>query len=380
MIIGIDGNEANIKNRVGINVYAYELLHALDKINQKSEHPIEFRIYLREKPLSDLPSEHENWKYRVLPGGGRWIISKLSPDLFKFSPKPDIFFSPNHYVPPICPCPRVCSIMDLGFLESSGQFTRRDYWQLKYWTAYSVLVSNHIIAISQATQKDIVRHYRFAKNKTTNILLAPESEYFTKVIQEKDVRLVKNKYSIVNDYVLFLSTLKPSKNIEGLLAAWKEVLVSFPDFTLVIAGKKGWLYEHIFTLVKKLGIEKKVIFTDYVPQEDKAALIGGAKLFVLPSFWEGFGLDPLNAMSLGVPVVVSDKGSLPEVVGGAGELVDPESTESITDGIKKILTLSQIEYNKRAEAGKKHARKFSWEKTARETLELLIKTKNKKNV
>jgi glycosyltransferase involved in cell wall biosynthesis len=375
MIIGIDGNEANIINRVGINVYAWELLTHLDKINKKSAHPIEFRIYLRDKPLLDMPSEHENWKYRVLPGGGKWVISKLSPDLFKFSPKPDIFFSPNHYVPPVCPCPRVCSIMDLGFLESSGQFKKRDYWQLRLWTAYSVLVSNHIIAISHATQKDIVRHYRFAKNKTTNILLAPESEYFTKVIQEKDVRRVKNKYSIVSDYALFLSTLKPSKNIEGLLAAWKEVLIDFPKLTLVVAGKKGWLYEHIFTLVKKLDIEDSVVFTDYVPQVDKAPLIGGARLFVLPSFWEGFGLDPLNAMSLGVPVVVSSKGSLPEVVGEAGELVDPESTDSIASGIKKILSLPQSEYNKRSKEGIKHAQTFSWEKTASKTLELLLKAK-----
>lgn len=371
MIVGIDGNEANIQNRVGINVYVFELLHAMHKINQEIGDPIEYRIYLREKPLHDLPKENKFWSYRVLLGGGKWIATKLTKDLFKFRPKPDVFFSPNHYVPPFAPCPRVCSIMDLGFIESSAQFKKYDFWQLSAWTAYSVFVSKHIISISDATKKDIVRHYRFAKNKTTSILLAAESEYFNASISEKDVRRVKDKYSIVNDYVLFLSTLKPSKNIEGLILAWNDIHEEFKSLKLVIAGKKGWMYERVFNLVKDLDLEDSIIFTDYVAKEDKGALIKGAKVFALPSFWEGFGLDPLNALTLGVPVVVSDRGSLPEVVGDAGKLVNPESTESIANGIAEILSLPQNGYNKLIQQGKKQAEKFSWEKTAKETIKIL---------
>ena len=122
-----------------------------------------------------------------------------------------------------------------------------------------------------------------------------------------------------------------------------------------------------------MGLTKDIIFTDYVPEEDKPGLIKGAKLFVLPSFWEGFGLDVLNAMASGVPVVVSNVASLPEVVGKAGILVDPYNIKSIEGGIRKVLSMSQAQYNTLVEAGIKQAGRFSWEKTARETLQILEK-------
>jgi glycosyltransferase involved in cell wall biosynthesis len=144
----------------------------------------------------------------------------------------------------------------------------------------------------------------------------------------------------------------------------------------VITGKKGWLYESIFDRVKALNLTGDVIFTDFVPEEDKAPLIKGAKVFVLPSFWEGFGLDVLNAMACGVPVVVSGVGSLPEVAGEAGIVVNPYKPASIAGGIAKVLSMSDLEYNKLIEKGLKQVKKFSWEKTARETIEIIERVKN----
>jgi glycosyltransferase involved in cell wall biosynthesis len=187
---------------------------------------------------------------------------------------------------------------------------------------------------------------------------------------------VRDRYSIVRDYVLYLGTLKPSKNIEGLVEAFASIMNSefkIDNLKLVIAGKKGWMYESIFEKVKKLGLQEDVIFTDFVPEEDKPGLIMGAKVFVLPSFWEGFGLDALNAMACGVPVVVSNVGSLPEVVGNAGVLVDPESPESIARGIKEVLLAPTTKYNSLKGAGLTRVKEFSWEKTARKTLEVLTK-------
>ena len=373
MIIGIDGNEANLENKVGVNQYCYELLWALSRLQDEWKKRHLVIVYLKNKPLKDLPKETKYFKYKVIPGGGAWIIKKLMPSLFSERPRPDIFFSPSHYVPPFSPVPRVCSIMDLGYLEFSGQFKKYDFWQLKLWSAYSLYVSKAVIAISNSTKKDIVRHYPFASKKTLVTLLAYDKSKFNPNIDPNDVRRVKNKYSIVNDYVLYLSTLKPSKNVEGLLEAFRRVKRSFPDHKLVIVGKKGWLYISIFQKVKDLGLEEDVIFTDYVQEDEKPALIKGAKLFILPSFWEGFGLDPLNAMAAGVPVVVSNVGSLPEVVGEAGILVDPYNIDSIAAGIKKVLSMPTLEYNTLVERGIKQARKFSWEKTARETLQILEK-------
>src|SRR3989344_8807151 len=133
MLIGINGNEANIKNRVGVNVYAFELLRNIAKLQDewKSKHKIV--VYLKEKPLSDLPRESSFFKYKVIPGSHLWILTKLTPNLLFDREKPDVFFSPSHYIPPFLAIPQVCSIMDLGYLKFSEQFKFYDFWQLRLW-------------------------------------------------------------------------------------------------------------------------------------------------------------------------------------------------------------------------------------------------------
>lgn len=368
LIIGIDGNEANIEKRVGINTYVYKLLWNFWKLQDEWHNKISLIVYLKDKPLNDLPKETQNFKYKILKGKGNWILTKLMPSLYFDKERPDIFFSPSHYTLPFAPIPRVCSIMDLGYLNFSEQFSKKVFWQLKWWSAISILVSKRVIAISNSTKQDIVRHYPFARKKTYVTHLGFDNEKYNTNISEKDVRRVKNKYSIVDDYILYLGTLKPSKNIEGLIEAFSLIK---SNCKLVIAGKKGWMYETIFEKVEKLKIDKKVIFTDFVDEEDKPALIKGAKIFVMPSFWEGFGLDVLSAMACGVPVVVSRVGSLPEVVDKAGIFVDPNNVNSIKDGLLKILSLKHFEYNKIVNDGIIQSKKFSWEKCARDTLKIL---------
>ena len=371
MIVAIDGNEANVKDRVGVNTYAYELLKNLWKLQDewKSKHTL--IVYLKNKPGEDMPEETPYFKYKIIKGGSMWIITRLMPHLFLDKPKCDIFFSPSHYVPPFAPMPRVCSIMDLGYLEFTTQFRKKDYWQLKVWSAMSIYISKRVLAISNSTKKDIVRHYPGSKDKIYVTPLAYNASKFNNGISNEDVRRVKSKYSIVTDYVLYLGTLKPSKNIEGLIEAFARFQIHNTKFQLVIAGKKGWMFETIFEKVKELGLEDQIRFTDFVDEADKPALIRGAKLFILPSFWEGFGLDVLNAMACGVPVVASNIGSLPEVVGEAGVLVDPHDPESIARGMKEVLLAPNTKYNSMIERGLKQAKKFSWEKTARETLRII---------
>lgn len=372
MVIGIDGNEANIENRVGVNVYVFELLWALyENVDEwKEKHSL--IVYLKEQPRKDLPKANKFFQYKILPGGGKWIITKLMPDLYLAKQKPDVFFAPSHYIPPFSPMPKACSIMDLGYLEFSGQFRKYDYWQLRLWSAWSIFMSRCVFAISSSTKNDIVRHYPFAQGKVNVTHLAYDSNKFSHTSLTKDVRRLKKKYSIVSrDYVLFLSTLKPSKNIEGLILSWAKIEKQFPDTQLVVAGKKGWLYEKVFDEVKRLGLENRVVFTGFVDEEDKPDLIAGAKVFTLPSFWEGFGLDVLNAFGVGTPVIVSDRGSLPEVAGKAGLVVNPDDTEDIALKIKLVLEMNNDEYGKLVKYGYKQAQKFSWKKTARQTLKAL---------
>src|SRR3989304_1668269 len=204
MIIGIDGNEANIVSRVGVNQYAFNLLWRIHKLQGEWKNKHKFLVYLKEKPLPDLPKPTNYFKYKVIPGGGAWIIRKLTPSLYKDKPRPDVFFTPSHYVPPFAPMPRVCAIMDLGYLEFSGQFKKSDFWQLKLWSAYSIFVSKAVISISTSTKDDILRHYPFASKKVFVTHLAYDKEVFNTHIPPEDVRRVKESYAIVSDYILYL--------------------------------------------------------------------------------------------------------------------------------------------------------------------------------
>ncbi|HEX6977278.1 MAG TPA: glycosyltransferase family 1 protein [Patescibacteria group bacterium] len=391
--IGIDGNEANIAMRVGVNEYAYQILWGLWRLisytrekqivpkdrekaySEKVTKPIVITVFLKYPPQPHMPPASDNFRYKVLGGGGMWIVTRLMPHLFMSHDRLDVFFTPSHYIPPFALQPRVCSIMDLGYLVFSGQFRKRDYWQLRLWSAWSMARSKRVLAISSSTKDDIVRHYPGYLSKIVVTPLGYDASTYNERRSREDIRHieeVKKKYSIVNNYILFLGTLKPSKNIEGLVEAWGKIVNKYSDFTLVIGGKRGWLYDTIFSKVKNLGLTGRVVFTDYLNEEDKVSLIKGAHVFVIPSFWEGFGIDALTSMASGVPVVAGDRGSLKEVVGNAGLLVNPKDTDDIANKISEVLGMSKKEYNRIVVKGLEKAKEFSWEKTAKVTLETLV--------
>lgn len=376
MIIGIDGNEANVLNKVGVNTYAFNIIWGLYNLSIENKHKNKYYIFLKHKPHNDLPKENVNWKYIVLKSRSKWILTQLVPYLRSKKHNLDVFFTPSHYIPPFVSVPRVCSIMDLGYLEDMGQFRIYDYWQLKYWSAYSMRASKKTITISAQSERDIVRHYNNVSMNTYVTHLGYDKNRFNTHIDKNKIKVVKSKYAIVNDYILFMSTLKPSKNIDGLIKAWAKIESKHPETVLVIAGKKGWLYESIFKVLDDLNIQKRVIFTDFLPEEDKESLIKGAKAFVLPSFWEGFGLDVLSSMACGVPNLLSNVGSLPEVGGDAAIYFDPQSINEMAIKIGNILSLNEKDYNKLSEKCIKQANSFSWERCSELTLDIIESAKN----
>ncbi len=359
MLIGIDANEANLTpNRVGINQYAYGVLKAL--WNLKAPH--EFIIYLKTPPLPDLPPARSGWTYRVLSFPKFWTQTRLPWDLYRHRPRPDVFLSLTHYAPRWSPMPIVVEIMDLGFLKDPGQFTPRDFNQLKTWTAYSVSRAAKIITISRHTKSDIISTY----HRSPADIAVTYPGFDPRLYFPHHQPGVLKKYHLREPYFLFVSSLKPSKNLTGLISAFSE----FPDsgYSLVIVGKKAWLYEDIFALVAKMHLENRVIFTGFIPEADKPALMSRAAAFVLPSFYEGFGIPVLEAMACGVPVVVSRVASLPEVAGDAGIYVDPHSSTSITAGLTTAVGTARSQFVAR---GLARVKLFSWAKTARVTLSVL---------
>ncbi|MDP3888736.1 MAG: glycosyltransferase family 1 protein, partial [bacterium] len=223
----------------------------------------------------------------------------------------------------------------------------------------------HIFAISNKTKNDIIETYKVASNRITVTYPGYDKDRFNQKISSKEKERVRGKYQISGEYILFLSTLKPSKNIEGLVQAFS--LLKDQSLKLVIGGKKGWLFDSIFKRVKELGLTEKVVITDFVPDEDVPGLMAGASVFCLPSFWEGFGIPVVEAMACGVPVVVSNRGSLPEVVGEGGVVIDSSQPKSIAQGIEKALKEKE-EFIKK---GFEQVKKFSWEDCALETLKVL---------
>jgi glycosyltransferase involved in cell wall biosynthesis len=176
------------------------------------------------------------------------------------------------------------------------------------------------------------------------------------------------KYQIKRDFILYVGTLEPRKNLKGIIQAYNYSRAK-DDFLLVLAGGKGWKYKHIFRLVNQLKLQDRVVFCGYMPDSDLPALYNSASVFVYPSFYEGFGLPPLEAMACGTPVIVSDTTSLPEVTGDAGIYVDPFDIEQISVSIDTVLSDVKLCRTLR-ERGLMRAKLFSWEKTARETIKL----------
>lgn len=368
MIIGIDGYEANVSNRVGVGRYAFEILtHLYNLLKKRTE--IEVSVYLPDNPMPEMPPERTNWHYRVAGPKKLWTFFGL-PLAIAEGKHPDVFFSPTHYVPRFVRTPRVFSVMDLSYLVYPEMFKAKDLHQLVNWTKYSVRFAAKILTISEFSKNAIIKAYKVPENRV--IVTYPG---MNKVLKTKAIDLEK-KYGLSRNYILSVGTLQPRKNFVRLIEAFSRVVKDaenkYPGISLVIVGKKGWLFEEILKAPKKFGVEDKVKFLDFVPDEDLPSLYSQALCFALPSLYEGFGLPVLEAMAYKTPVVVSDSSSLPEIAGRAGIYVEPENVDSIAEGLTKALKEKETAAEKsRIWLGLAQMKKFSWEKAAQETLNVL---------
>ena len=358
MFIGIDGNEASTNQRVGSNIYAFELLKAIynqDKTN-------EYLIYLREKRVADLPETRKNWLYRVIPPKRLWTQWRLPLDLYLHRPQPDLFFTPGHYAPRFSPVPTVISIMDLAFLSFPQVYQPAVLHQLGSWTAYSVAKASHIFAISQHTKQDIIKNYAVSPDKIT-VTYPGVHPRFRQDYSLGQIKAITAKYHLPEKYFIFIGTRQPRKNLDRLIQAVNQL----SNISLVIVGKT-W---HQFKTEKLTIPHHRLIFTGYAPDEDLPLLMLGSQALVLPSLYEGFGIPVAEAMAVGCPVVVSNASSLPEIVGATAILVDPHSTTSITQGLRSLVNLSSQKKVQLVTAAQKRSLKFTWEACAKKTLEVL---------
>jgi glycosyltransferase involved in cell wall biosynthesis len=286
---------------------------------------------------------------------------------------PDVLFVPAHVLPLSCPVPAVVTVHDLGYIHypEAHRFFDRRY--LDWTTRRHTRIARHIIADSLATKQDLIDFYGADPERITVVYLGRD-ETLAPVTDPDIVEQIKAHYEIQGDYLLYLGTLHPRKNLVRLVEAFQLALQSLPAenraVKLVIAGRRGWLYEDIFARVKALGLADRVLFPGYIAAEHKPALLSGALAYVFPSLYEGFGLPVLEAMACETPVLTGNVSSLPEVAGEAAVLVDPHRSEAIANGLIRLITDTDLR-QQLVERGRRQVQKFSWDEAAKQTLDIL---------
>jgi glycosyltransferase involved in cell wall biosynthesis len=278
----------------------------------------------------------------------------------------DLLHSPD-FIPPFQRnCKSVITIHDLAFLLYPHFLTKesaRYYGQIDQ----AVRRTDHIIAVSESTRRDTINLLGVPEQKITVIYEAANPIY--RPLDRDEARChVKQAYGLDQEYILFVSTIEPRKNLPGLLQAYRKLRNDYRrEETLVLAGARGWLSEEVYDTAERLKLSEHVCFLGRVPSEELVYLYNAAQLLVHPSFYEGFGLPPLEAMTCGTPTIVSNVSALPEVVGDASILIDPHDIDGLTVAMWRVLTDADVRESLRVK-GLTRAQMFSWKRSAQETL------------
>jgi glycosyltransferase involved in cell wall biosynthesis len=271
----------------------------------------------------------------------------------------------QYIAPPWLPCPYVCTIHDITFRLFPEWFDRRDRLLMNWLIPRSVRRAAQVTVPSESTAADVASAYHVDESRVAVIPYAAPPE-FSEPVTPEAVRAIREQCHLERDYFLFVGTLQPRKNLPRLLEASARADTQGAD--LAITGKHGWRQPELEGLVRSLGLSGRVRLLGYVPDESLPALYAGALAFLFPTLYEGFGIPVLEAMACGTPVLTSNVSALPEVAGQAALLVDPCSVEAIAEGITRLATDGKLRQELSA-AGRRQAKRFSWEATARLTVE-----------
>ncbi len=364
--IGIDASRLAVGQRTGTENYAYQVIRGLFRADRTNH----YTLYFNGPPAVGLfDALPPRWKIRAIPLPRLWTHLRLSMEMLLHRPR--VLFVPAHVAPLIHP-PTVVTIHDLGYLlypEAHGRFSR---WYLQASTRWSARQARRIIAVSEATKQDIIKHIGMKADKI-RVVHHGYDPRFVRVTDEAQIKAAKQRIGLLpsEKYVLYVGTIQPRKNLVRLIEAWATMGEDAAGYKLVLGGKPGWLYANIYAKVKALGLEGYVIFPGYIPDADLPALYSGASLFALVSLYEGFGLPALESLACGTPTLVSNTTSLPEIVGDAALLCDPEDVESIAAGLRQGLTDEPLRQRLQT-AGPEQAARFSWQRCAEQTFAVLL--------
>ncbi len=280
----------------------------------------------------------------------------------------DVYHATNYFLPPVARARRVLTIYDLAFLKHPEWCSPKIVGPFARNVPRFAREADAILTCSQATKLDIVECCGVDPEKITVAYGAADAS-LNPMPRESAAEALRLRYGIEGPFLLFVSTLEPRKNVLNLLRAFERLLSEIPH-TLLLVGGQGWQSEALETLLAPLETEGRVRRMGYVPSRDELpAFYGAADLFVFPSLYEGFGLPVIEALACGCPVLTANNSSLPEVGGEAARYVQAESPKSIAEGIQQVLSNAVLQDEMRHK-GLEQARRFSWDASARVTLDL----------
>ena len=350
----------------GIGRYVRELTHALVAIDKSTAYRLLTARPPAETPVPDPLPSASNFSHHPAPLNERWLYrmwyrARLPLPVQLVTGRLDLFHSPDFVLPPTSGnIPTLLTVHDLSFVHFPHVYPQSLVGYLNQVVPWSVRRATHILADSEATRRDLITLYKTPESKIT-VLYPGVSVDFQPVSSDKRLAAIRRKYGLGSQpYVLTVGTVQPRKNYELLVRAFAKL----PEhYTLAIAGGKGWLDEGLSAEIANHNLEKRVHLLGFVDDADLPALYSAASLFVMPSIYEGFGLPLLEAMACGVPVVSSDRSSLPEVVGDAGVLLPADDEAAWTDAMREVLqdTGRRMEMVGR---GAIRAHKFTWKSAA----------------
>lgn len=376
MVIGIDIRVLGSGKKSGIEEYTEQLLAHMLPLDPTIEYKLfynSFRYPLPEYPWLKLPNV-KVVRYR-LPNRILFYLSLLFnwPKIDKLLGGVDVFFAPHFFLAPLSSeCRRVTTFHDLSFVSFPEFFS----WRKRIWHTvemqplWQARFSNQIIAVSDSTKHDLVEKYHIDPARITRIHsgIAPSMQ----IPHRHDVeRFIQIKH-LPRRYVLFMGTIEPRKNVSGIVRAFSLVKgqIGMGDMNLVLAGSRGWLDDAVVEEIKRSPHHNDIHMIGPVSDEDRPLLYAGAVIFIYPSFFEGFGFPPLEAMSCGTPVITSNNSSLPEVVGDAAVMVDPYSISDMARALS-VLTTDKRLRTRMIERGLLRSAQSTWQKCAQMTLEVL---------
>ncbi len=367
MTIYIDVSSA-VHQRAGMARYSASLARTLIAghgnkqswgLFYNSASPVVSPLGLADVPTRTVRAGYKPWRLAVLLGQ----LAGLSFD--RLMPDAQLFHATEHLLPRFTTFPTVLTVHDLIYHLFPAYHRRLNYWYLKAAMPVFVRRADALITISQSSKRDLMRVYGVDEDKIS-VIYEAASKHFSPC-SPAHVAQVKARYSLPDQYLLALGTIEPRKNLIRLVQALHSLRRQHPNLRLVIVGRPGWMYQEFFQHLEKLPDPNAVLLSGFVPDNDLPAVICGAQAYVLASLYEGFGLPILEAMACGTPVVSSRTSSMPELGGDAVLYFDPTDTAEMAHQIGRVLSENELADDMRKK-GLAQAARFSWERTADETL------------